>query len=123
MGHVEGSFSTWFTMMSSSNRRFLSAGLLLALVSVSTGAMAQAVQKPHSACETAVVLSAPTHLEGVQKEYQWLKANHPNARIEEQSLIDCKGKPTDSFTLTDHTGQKIVVLFDLSGYWGKGMGL
>lgn len=109
-------------MMFLSNRRFLTAGLALALAVLSTTAAAQskASTASHATCETALALTAPSHMEGIEKEYAWLKANHPNARIEEQALIECKGKPTDSFTLRDTNGGTVVVMFDLSAYWGKG---
>ncbi len=111
-------------MMFLTNRHWLAAGLLsLANLTTTASAGAQTAKASgsHSTCETAVVLSAPSHMEGIQKEYEWLRANHPTARLEEQALITCKGKPTDSFTLVDATGATIVVLFDLSGYWGKGI--
>jgi len=122
-GHGEGSFGSWNPMMFFSNRRFLTVSLVVALASLSTTAFAQS--KPsagaHSRCETAITLEAPSHMEGISKEYSWLKSNHPNARIEEQALIECKGKPTDSFTLRDANGTSFVVMFDLSNYWGKGL--
>lgn len=113
-------------MMFLSNYRCSTAVLALLLASLSTTAAAQskapspASVGAHATCETAVALSAPSHMEGISKEYDWIKSNHPTARIEEQALIDCKGKPTDSFTLRDAAGRSFVVMFDLSQYWGKG---
>lgn len=109
-------------MMFLSNYRCSTAALALLLASLSTTAAAQskASTASHATCETAISLTAPSHMEGIEKEYEWLKANHPNARIEQQTLIECKGKPTDSFTLRDINGNSVVVMFDLSAYWGKG---
>lgn len=80
-------------------------------------------QPAHDSCKTAISLDAPSHAEGVNQEYVYLKAHYPQYQVMQQALIQCGNKPTDMFALQDAQGQKIEVYFDLSKYWGKGMGL
>lgn len=98
--------------------KFLSLGFLgLMLLS------AQVFAQDQTSCQSAVRLTAVSHMEGVGKEYDYLRHNYPQYKILGQQLVDCEGKPTDVFVLQDSAGIKIKVFFDLSQYWGKGMGL
>ena len=82
------------------------------------------VRSAHDTCETAIALEAADHMSGVEKQYDWLRANHPNHQMVQQEMIDCGGKPTDAMIMANPTDKTyIFVLFDLSGYFGKGMGL
>lgn len=98
-------------------RIFLALAALLA-----TGpALAQAKAPPtHSSCATAVALEAPSHMEGVSSQYEFLEQHYPGYRPVQQALSDCGGKPTDVMTLENAQGQRVEVFFDLSGYFGKG---
>ena len=97
----------------------LSSLLALSFLGVAHAKTTTAVAA-HDTCETAVALQADDHMAGVAKEYVWLRENYPDFRPAKQSLIQCDGKPTDAFELEDAQGNTVKVLFDLSGYWGKG---
>ena len=97
--------------------KYLSLGLL-GLIMLSGQAFAQ-----DQTCQTAIRLSAASHMEGVGKEYDYVRQNYPRYEILGQQLIDCAGKPTDVFVLQKAGEPKIKIFFDLSQYWGKGMGL
>jgi hypothetical protein len=75
----------------------------------------------HDTCETAVSFDAPSHTEGVRKEYIWVKNNLPEHRVVQQKLIQCDAGPADVLVLfNEKANQYLFVVFDLSRFWGKG---
>ena len=75
----------------------------------------------HDTCETAISFDAPSHTEGVKKEYEWVRANLPDYVFAQQKLIQCDTGPADVLALVNpKTNQYLFVVFDLSKFWGKG---
>jgi hypothetical protein len=55
----------------------------------------------------------------VAEEYAWISRNLPGARLETQSLTYVDEKPFDSLALILESGERRVVIFDISSFFGQ----
>jgi len=73
-----------------------------------------------SSCQQAIaIVGARGEQDGVASEYTWIKQHYPGAKLDQQSLIDCNGAPTDKMAIETADGQKVTLFFDLSRFFGK----
>jgi hypothetical protein len=71
-----------------------------------------------SSVEKAVIIKAPNNFVGVRAEYDWIKKNHPDWKLKEQSLINVRGKPYDKMDFETPLGPK-TIYFDITDFLGK----
>ena len=56
---------------------------------------------------------------GVDEEYAWLRENLPGFERERQDLKNIGGKHYDVLTVRNQAGEKRVLYFDISGFFGR----
>jgi hypothetical protein len=77
-----------------------------------------------SAPDKAVLIQgAGSSAEGVPAEYRWIAQHYPGAKRVRQALKSFGGKPQDEITIKTAAGEEKVLYFDISGFFGKGLGL
>jgi len=73
-----------------------------------------------SSCKQAIaIVGAHGEQDGVASEYTWINQHYPGSKLDQQSLIDCNGAPADQMAIETADGQKIVLFFDISRFFGK----
>jgi hypothetical protein len=76
-----------------------------------------------SSFETAIVVNARDEISGVRSEYDYIRARYPGYRFISQALAPHGGKTYDIMTFKSADGKKHVLYFDISKYFGRGLGL
>ena len=71
-----------------------------------------------STIEKAVIIKAPNNFVGVRAEYDWIKKNHPNWRLKQQSLLNVRDKAYDKMDFETPEGPK-TIYFDITDFFGK----
>lgn len=69
--------------------------------------------------KAVVIIGARDSTEGVPAERKWLEKKYRNFEKLRQELINREGKYYDAITIKTKKGQKLVVYFDISGFFGK----
>lgn len=72
-----------------------------------------------SSIEKAVIIKAPNNFLGVRAEYDWIKKNHPNWRLGEQSVLKGGSKVYDKMYFLTPDGQRTTLFFDVTDFYGK----
>jgi hypothetical protein len=73
-----------------------------------------------SSQDNAVVIQgAPNSASGVRAESIWARRNHPTWRKTRQSLVRGDGKRYDRIDFTTASGEKHVLFFDITDFFGK----
>jgi len=72
-----------------------------------------------SSIEKAVIIKAPNNFIGVRAEYDWIKKNHPNWQLKEQSLLNVRSKVYDKMVFQTPQGQPATIYFDITDFFGK----
>ena len=76
-----------------------------------------------SSFETAIVVNARDEISGVRSEYDYIRARYPGYHFMSQALAPHGGKTYDIMTFKSADGKKHVLYFDISKYFGRGLGL
>lgn len=75
-------------------------------------------------CETRVLVrGAANDQDGVAAEYEWLRRKYPGYTAKGQTLMECDKHPTDQLAITTAEGRELTIHFDISDFFGKGLGL
>jgi hypothetical protein len=101
--------------------RVLLGIVLLELLACSSTSSAKKSSNGHResdglSCETRVAVP------GVPAEYAWIRQHYPGAQVEIQALGSCKGVMVDQISVTTAEGRPVTLYFDISRFFGKGLG-
>lgn len=69
--------------------------------------------------ERAVPIVAENSVEGVPKEYDWLRRHYPGWRRLRQELLRQEGRTYDRLTIVSPTGETRQVYFDITAFFGR----
>lgn len=69
--------------------------------------------------ENAVIIKAPNELAGVRGEYDWIRKNHPDWQLVEQSVLNAGGKVYDKMDFQTPDGRPVTLFFDITDFFGK----
>ena len=72
-----------------------------------------------SSIENAVIIKAPNELAGVRGEYDWIRKNHPDWQLKEQSVLNAGGKVYDKMNFRTPDGRRAFLYFDITDFAGK----
>ena len=72
-----------------------------------------------SSIENAVIIKAPNELTGVRVEYDWIRRNHPDWQLENQSVLNRDGKVYDKMDFQTPDGRRATLYFDITDFFGK----
>jgi hypothetical protein len=72
-----------------------------------------------SSIEKAVIIKAPSEFVGVRAEYNWIRNNHPDWKLEKQSALNSGGKVYDKMDFRTPDGQHMTLYFDITDFFGK----
>ncbi len=73
-------------------------------------------------CKRRVVIKGADFQTGVQAEYAWLAAHYPGFERRKQTLDDCDGQKADRLDITTAGGEQVSIYFDITDFYGKGLG-
>ena len=71
----------------------------------------------------AIVVHARGELSGVPAEYAYIRARYPGYRFIMQQLVFHGRRSYDLMTFKSADGKKHLLYFDITEYFGKGLGL
>lgn len=75
-----------------------------------------------SSCETRVAIHGVSGSgQGGEGLYGWLRSRYPGHQVKEQGLMECQQHMTDRMTIVTSDGRELVVYFDVSEFYGKGL--
>ena len=66
-------------------------------------------------------LPVPPDSGGRTALYGWLRSRYPGHQVKEQGLMECHQHMTDKMTIVTSDGRDVVVYFDVSEHYGKGL--
>ena len=72
-----------------------------------------------SSIENALIIKAPNELAGVRGEYDWIRKNHPDWQLLEQSVLNAGGKVYDKMDFQTPDGRPVILYFDITDFAGK----
>jgi hypothetical protein len=72
-----------------------------------------------SSIEKAVIIKAPNNLVGIRGEYNWIRMNCPGWKLETQSTLKGAGKVYDKMYFLKPDGQRTILFFDVTDFYGK----
>jgi hypothetical protein len=72
-------------------------------------------------CPTRILIKGANFETGIEAEYAWLRAKYPGFTRGTQTLIECDGKPSDRIEIVTESGLPLVIHFDVSEFFGKGL--
>ncbi|MFH1370100.1 MAG: hypothetical protein ABII09_02275 [Planctomycetota bacterium] len=72
-----------------------------------------------SSIENAVIIKATNELAGVRGEYDWIRKNHPDWKLEKQSVLKGGGKIYDKMDFQTPDGRPATLFFDITDFFGK----
>jgi hypothetical protein len=61
-------------------------------------------------------------IKSIPDEYAWVKQQYPGSVVERQALLHKNKIPYDRLDVRLADGQKISIYFDISSFFGKGLG-
>ena len=67
----------------------------------------------------AVVINGADESTGLDAEYAWLATHFPGYKMQDQLLMNNKGKTYDALKITTNGGKELTVYFDITGFFGK----
>jgi hypothetical protein len=74
-------------------------------------------------CARRVVIKGGDSQTGIAAEYAWLAAHYPGSKRRGQTLDECDGKQADRLDITTAEGKQVSIYFDITDFFGKGLGL
>ena len=74
-------------------------------------------------CKRRVVIKGADFQSGIAAEYAWLAAHYPGFKRRGQTLDECDGKNADRLDITTADGKQLSIYFDITDFYGKGLGL
>ncbi len=75
-----------------------------------------------SSAEKAIIITAPSEQEGVSTEYAWLKKTYPGYSFQRQSLQSIGSRHYDLLEIKTSEGDTKKIWFDITDFFGKGLG-
>jgi len=72
-----------------------------------------------SSYENAIVIEEKTETKGIDAEYEWIRNNYPNSKVNRQSLDFYKDKPYDIISISTETNENKDIYFNISNFFGK----
>jgi hypothetical protein len=72
-----------------------------------------------SSIENAAIIKAPNELAGVRGEYDWIRKNHPDWQLLEQSALNAGGRVYDKMNFQTPDGRRVILYFDITDFFGK----
>jgi hypothetical protein len=72
-----------------------------------------------SSIENAVIIKAPNNFIGVRAEYNWIRKNHPNWQLDQQSVLKGSGKVYDKMYFRTPDGQRTILFINVTDFYGK----
>ena len=72
-----------------------------------------------SSIEKAVIIKAPDNFTGIRAEYQWIRKNHPDWQLEQQSVVNTGGTIYDKMDFQTPQGEPVSLYFDITDFYGK----
>jgi len=69
--------------------------------------------------EQAVIIKTSNSLLGIRAEYRWIKQNHPDWQLKEQSVLKGGGKVYDKMYFRTPDGKLAILYFDVTDFYGK----
>jgi hypothetical protein len=72
-----------------------------------------------SSIENAVIIKAPNTITGMRGEYDWIKKNHPDWQLKEQSVLNSGGRVYDKMAFQTPQGRRVTLFFDITDFFGK----
>ncbi|WP_153796884.1 hypothetical protein [Foetidibacter luteolus] len=69
--------------------------------------------------ETAVIINAGGEIQGVAKEYEWLREHYPGYSMVKQTLQHRDKKSYDVLSIKTAEGQQKDIYFDITNFFGK----
>jgi len=75
-----------------------------------------------SSAERAIVIKAKDEIAGVAAEYDWLRAKYPGHTLVQQSANTMGQKKYDVMVIKTKQGEEKTFYFDITDFYGKGIG-
>jgi hypothetical protein len=72
-----------------------------------------------SSIEKAVIIKAPNNFVGIRAEYHWIRKNHPDWQLEQQSVVNAAGRVYDKMDFHTLGGQPVTLYFDITDFFEK----
>lgn len=95
---------------------FLPAALLALLLVI---VPARALEPDGLSFERAIPIVAQNSVEGVPKEYEYLRRHYPGWRRTMQALLRHEGRTYDRLTIVSPAGETKDIYFDITSFFGK----
>ncbi|HMO65281.1 MAG TPA: hypothetical protein PKE47_08695 [Verrucomicrobiota bacterium] len=73
--------------------------------------------------QAAVISGARDNMQGIKAEYAWLRGHYSGFKLTRQSIRGENGRLFDQLDIVTSDGRPLSIFFDITSFYGKGLGL